>query len=219
MSKMSIGAKNQLADTLEKAGFTSEEITRLKQSDNLKGIRAILNGQAEIFFPIKKYREENGVIYFKVTSDGTTGEQWIIRLEKAGFKISKQTRDLLLSKDFKTTTGVTYEIAVIKGNIFTDSNHITQKIRNEAAKRKLVTPNPEAVCLIREMFSDEEIKAVGLQWMVTFHRPTKDSGGKLFPLDTGRDCDGSWPNTDFDISDRSWCNTDGFAFVVSQVFI
>ena len=89
MSTMSIGAMNQLAGALENAGFTPGEVTKLTQFKDLKGIKAILNGQAEIVFFIKKYREENGIIYFKVTSDGTTGQAWIERLEKQGFRLSK----------------------------------------------------------------------------------------------------------------------------------
>ena len=217
MSTMSIGAMNQLANSLENAGFTTSDFTSLSQFKDLKGIKAVINGQAEIFFPIKKYREENGVIYFKVTSDGTTGQEWIERLEKQGFKLSKYAKDLLLSKEFKSTTGIEYTIAVLKGNLFTDSNRITKKIRSEAAKRKLSTPNPEIACLIRELFSDEEIKAMGLAWIVIFHKPIKDSDGDLSLLGTDRGDDDSWLDTDYDNSDFSWIDNYGFAFEVSQV--
>jgi len=49
MSTMSIGAMNQMADALEKAGFVSEDFTKLKQFKNLEGVKAALNGQAKIF--------------------------------------------------------------------------------------------------------------------------------------------------------------------------
>jgi len=51
MSILTIGAMNQLGDALEKAGFSAEEVTKLKQFNNLKGIRDILNGHAEITYP------------------------------------------------------------------------------------------------------------------------------------------------------------------------
>lgn len=213
----SIGATNQLADALENAGFTPGEITKLTQFKDLKGIKAILNGQAEIFFPVLKYREENGVIYFKVVSDGTTGEEWITRLENAGFKLSKYAKKLLLSKEFKATTGITYEIAVLKGGLFTDSNRITKKIRNEADKRKLVTLSPEVACLIREMFSDEEIKAMGLNWIVIMHKPIKDSDGVLSLLNANRHVVGSWLTASDVNSGYGWHDAYGFAFGVSQV--
>ncbi|MCX6795301.1 MAG: hypothetical protein NT165_01020 [Candidatus Falkowbacteria bacterium] len=51
MSTFTIGAMNQLGDALENAGFSAEEVTKLKQFNNLKGIRDILNGRAEIKYP------------------------------------------------------------------------------------------------------------------------------------------------------------------------
>ena len=218
MSTMySIGAMNQLADALENAGFTPDEITKLKQFKDLEAIKAVINGRASIIFPEKKWYEVDGMIYIKVISDGTTGEQWIVRLEKKGFKLSKWAKDLLLSKDFNPTTGIVYTIAVLKGSLFTDSNRVTKKIRSEAAKRKLVTPNPEVACLIREMFTDYEIEAMGISWIVTFHKPIKDSDGDLSLLYTFRYDDGSWLSTHYDNPGSSWHSGYGFAFEVSQV--
>lgn len=213
----SIGATNQLADALENAGFTPGDVTKLTQFKELEAIKSVINGQASIFFPEKKWFEVDGMIYIKVISDGTTGAQWIERLEKKGFKLSKWAKDLLLSKDFNPTTGIVYTIAVLKGGLFTDSNRVAKKIRSEAAKRKLVTPNPEVACLIREMFSDDEIKVMGLQWIVTFHKPIKDSVGDLDLLYAGRRDDGSWLSTNFDGSDSGWRSSNGFAFELSQV--
>jgi len=47
----SIGAMNQLADTLENSDWTADDITKLKQFGNLKGIKDILYGKAEIKYP------------------------------------------------------------------------------------------------------------------------------------------------------------------------
>ena len=38
---------------------------------------AFLRGELTVSEPIRSWREEDGVIYFSVTSDGTTGEEWI----------------------------------------------------------------------------------------------------------------------------------------------
>ena len=52
MSTMySIGAINQLADALENAGFTPDEITKLKQFKELGKVRDILSGKALITYP------------------------------------------------------------------------------------------------------------------------------------------------------------------------
>jgi hypothetical protein len=46
----SIGAINQLADALENAGFSPDDVTKLKQFGNLRDIKDVLNGKAEIAY-------------------------------------------------------------------------------------------------------------------------------------------------------------------------
>jgi len=216
----SIGAMNQLADSLESAGFTADDVTKLKQSKNLSGIKDVLNGKAEIKMlevSAPRWREENGVIYFSVTSDGTTGEQWIARLLNKGFKVGDYAKSVLRSADFKPTNGITTEIAVLKGLLFKDNQRITKNIRAEATKRKLTKPNAEVACLIREMFTDDEIKAMGLHWIVTMHEPIKDSGGDLRLLHANRYDGGSWLNAGYGNPGDGWGGSGGFAFVISQV--
>ncbi|MEK7658371.1 MAG: hypothetical protein AAB352_00715 [Patescibacteria group bacterium] len=161
--------------------------------------------------------EKEGVIYFEVTSDGTTGPQWIERLEKKGIQLSKWAKDVLLSPDFKPTNGVTTEIAVLKGALFMDNDRITSKIRAEADKRKLVKPEAELGCLIRDTFTDEEIEAMGLVWIVAFHEPIKDSDGDPTLLGARRLGDGRWLRACCGLPDRRWLRDRGFAFAVSQV--
>ncbi|MFA5163599.1 MAG: hypothetical protein WC441_03665 [Patescibacteria group bacterium] len=47
----SVGAMNQLGDALEKAGFTPDEVTKLKQFAELGKIRDLLAGLATISYP------------------------------------------------------------------------------------------------------------------------------------------------------------------------
>lgn len=176
-----------------------------------------LRGELTVSEPIRSWWEEDGVIYLSVTSDGTTGPEWIARLEKRSYRVSDYAKSVLCSKDFKPTSGVTIEIAILKGMLFKDSNRITKKIRAEAESRKLSTPNAEIACLIREKFSDKEIKAMGLYWIVAMHEPIKDSGGDPLLLGAGRDNDGSWLNTGDGSPDNECDRSLGFAFVVSQV--
>jgi len=176
-----------------------------------------LRGELTVSEPIRSWREQDGVIYLSVTSDGTTGPEWIARLEKRGYRVSDYTKSVLCSKDFKPTSGVTTEIAILKGMLFEDSNRITKKIRAEAESRKLSTPNAEIACLIKEKFSDKELEAMGLYWIVAMHEPIKDSDGDPRLLNAGRDGNGSWLSTRYDDSVREWGRGYGFAFVVSQV--
>jgi len=125
----------------------------------------------------KQWYEKNGMIRFTVISDGTTGEQWIARLESKGFKLSKWAKELLLSEDFKATTGTIYDIAVINGGSFTDKDRVSGTIVREAMGHKFIKLSPEAACLIREKFSDEEMEKMGFNWMVFMHKPIMDSAG------------------------------------------
>ncbi|HEY9583271.1 MAG TPA: hypothetical protein VJK09_03150, partial [Candidatus Paceibacterota bacterium] len=160
-------------------------------------------------------REEDGVIYFSVTSDGTTGEAWITRLERGGFRLD-YTKKVLRSPDFKPTTGVTTEIAVLKGKLFSDNDRITSKIRAEADKRKWQKPNAEVACLIREKFTDEDIETMGLWWIITMHELIQ-VGGDPSVLGAGRSGDGRWLNACRIKPDGRWNREVGFAFVVPQV--
>src|SRR3989344_2067345 len=137
--------------------------------------------------PTCSWREEDGVIYFSVTSDGTTGKDWIARLESKGFcLLDGYAKQLLSSLDFKPTNGVTTEVAVLKGMLFEGDDRTSKTIRAEADKRKLTKPNAEVACLIREKFADKELEAMGLLWIVVMHEPIKDSGGYPRLLRAGR---------------------------------
>lgn len=204
---------------------TNEIVRRINEGtiffdDVIAGMQDIIEGASKRLkldlIPEKKWCEKDGVIYFKVISDGTTGEKWITRLEEKGFKLSDYAKELLLSRNFKSTTGIVYTIAVLKGNRFANDNRATKEIRSRAENRKFVTPNPEVACLIRYMFTDDEIKSMGLSWIVTFHKPIQDSDGGLGFLSTNNNNGGSWLNANYDHSDGGWCSGFGFAFEVSR---
>jgi hypothetical protein len=182
------------------------------------GVDKFLRDELTVSEPARRFRVEGGVIYFTLpATDGTTGPQWIERLEKKGVQLSKWAKDVLNSPDFKPTTGVVNNIAVLKGELFTDSNRITSKIRAEADKRKFSKPNAEIACWIRDTFTDKEIEEMGLIWIVAMHEPIKDSDGDLGLLDAGRHGDGPWLGADDGRPGHRWRRGHGFAFVVSQV--
>lgn len=165
--------------------------------------------------PTPSWRKEDGVIYFSVTSDGTTGEDWAEGPEGNGFRVGEHAEQVLCSPDFKPTSGVTTEVAVLKGMLFEDNDRITKKIRAEAHKRKLTKPNAEVACLIREKFTDKDIEAMGLWWVVVMHQPIKDSDGDPCLLCAGRDDDGQWLRAYDGRLDHWWNRDFGFAFAVS----
>ena len=176
-----------------------------------------LRDELSVSSPSRSWREEDDVIYFSVTSDGTTGEDWIKRLEGNGFRVGDYAKQVLRSPDFKPTNGVTTEVAVLKGMLFEDNDRITKKIRAEADKRKLSKPNAELACLIREKFTDKEIEAMGLWYIVAMHEPINVSDGGPRLLDAYRFDVGRWLNASYDRPGLRWNRVHGFAFAVSQV--
>lgn len=182
-----------------------------------EAVRMMNSGELQISVIKSKWIKKDSVIRFSVTSDGATGEQWIVRLESKGFRVNNYAKSVLRSSSFKPTSGITYEIAVLKGELFSDSDRVTKTIRKEAKNRKLSTPNAEIACLIREKFSDKELEDMGLYWIVTMHEPIKDSDDDPSLLGAIRDDDGSWLGAGYGSPGSGWSRRYGFAFVVSQV--
>lgn len=163
---------------------------------------------------IPKWREEDGVIYFSVTSDGTTGEDWISRLESKGFSVGDHAKQVLRSPDFKPTKGVTTEVAVLKGVLFGNNDRSTKNVRTEADKRKLGKPEAELACLIRDKFTDKEIEVMGLWYIVAMHEPVNNFTGDSYLLIANRFGDGCGFDVYYSKPDHEWGRDSGFAFVV-----
>ena len=180
------------------------------------------------------WKEDNGVIYFSVTSDGRTGEDWL----QEGFQIPHMGQDsdasILHSPDFMPTSGVTTQVAILSGSLFEGDNRFTKKIRAEAERRKLKKPNPEVACLIREKFTNKIIEAMVFDFIVVMHEPIIDSAGRRRLLECMIDvhghgarrliadidepeirCEGdTCPADDPRYQDKWWSKRTGFAFAI-----
>ena len=159
--------------------------------------------------------DADGTIRFSVTSNGKTGEQWIAHFAARGIYLSSYAKSVLRSEKFKVTSGVVYNIAVIPGKFWaTNDERRTKAIRKEGeGVRKWQKPEAEVGCLIRDLFTDEEIAKMVLTWIITMHEPIEDSGGR--PNLLGSDRRGG-PRL-FAYYDRpvdSWRARNGFAFAV-----
>ena len=144
------------------------------------------------------------------------GKKWIKYLEKRGHKIGDQAKSMLMHPGFIPTTGIKTKIAVLRGSMFKDDERITMNILTEINRRRLIMPNPEVACLIRDKFSDEDILATGLCGMVVMHNPLKDSSGKTGRLGAYHDENASWLSAHNDKPDGWWQSNYGFASAVSQ---
>lgn len=184
-----------------------------------QGALRFLRGELQVSESTRLWREEDGIIYFSVTSDGTTGDEWITRLESKGFRIGKGsfTEQILRSPlNFKPTSGVTTEVAILKSILFEENNRGTDDIRAEADKHKFSKPNTEVACLIREKFTDDEIRAMGLQYLIVMHEPINDRFGISYLLTAWLGDNGRWLSSFHCRNGIKWCCNSGFAFAVSR---
>ena len=164
-------------------------------------------------------KDRHGVIRFSVTSDGTTGPQWIPRLMKMGKRISDYGMGSLLSPDFKPTRGVTTKVVVLPGEMFfkEEDRATTERIRDEARPRLgAFAPNAETACLTREMFSDEDLKDMGFVYIAVCHEPIRVYGchvpGHPNILSVSRHGYGHWLDAFSGKPDRRWNRHGAFAF-------
>jgi hypothetical protein len=205
---------NEFASAEYTVGQLNAIIKKLIKAGGEDGPNKLLRGELTISepTPTRSWRKENGVIYFSVTSDGTTGEDWIKRLIGNNYFCSKyRAYDILRSSDFKPTSGVTTEVAVLEGRLFKNEDLQTEKIRAVADERKLVKPNAEVACLIREKFTNKEVEAMGLLFIIAMHEPIKNSDGASCLLGIYDNCLDICDDGPYSILSRNA----GFAFAVS----
>lgn len=206
----------KFASAIYTAGQLNAMVKLLKKQGGEDGPGRFLRGEITVSKPPRAWYEQDGIIYFSVTSDGATGENWIKRLESKNFCISDYAKSVLRSSNFKPTDGVTYEIAVLKGMLFSDNDRVMEKIRAEADKRKLTKPNVEVACLMREKLTDEEIEAMGLWWIAAMHESINDSDGDPRLLSVRRGAGGKLLGASSNYSGGRWSHECGFAFVVPR---
>ena len=179
---------------------------------------AFLRGEITVAEPVRKWREQDGIIYFSVTSNGKTGQDWLDYFTANKIKVSDWARELLLSNDFeKTITNkVATEIAVLNGMLWNDNDRTIKNIRAEAKQKGWLAPNAEVACLIRAMFTDQELKDMGFWWIITMHEPIKDSDGDRHLLHANR-YDGACLGAGYGEPGDRFNRDGGFAFAVLQV--
>ena len=207
---------SNLVKFVEEFGGTMGNIYYLAKPEGIETLKKVAR---VIVDEVKKWREESGVIYFSVITNGKSGPEWISYLESKGFCLSNYAISILSSPDFQPSkAGEVIEIALLKGKLWKNKeNRTTKYIRLKAEKSNFSKPSAEVACLIREKFTDKEIEAMGLSWIVAMHEPIKGSDGVPSLLSAGRSDGGPWLYAYYDKSDNGWGREDGFAFVVAQV--
>jgi len=177
---------------------------QMKITDPNEAVRLINSGKW-IVSPVVVWREEDGIIYFNVKSYGRSGPEWVNYFGKKN--LESYIVDMLLSSEFKPTDGVATKVAILRDSLM-GKNPTLKKVFAKGNRLKLLLPNPEVACLIREMFSNDEMDhGLKLKCIRVMHNPIRLgdksnvfsvwSEGHDLTADCVEDKNGSAPGTGF----------------------
>ncbi|KKP89859.1 MAG: hypothetical protein UR94_C0033G0011 [Parcubacteria group bacterium GW2011_GWA2_36_10] len=200
----------------EMLGTMYDLMERLAGSDGntwLAGLKKFLRGEL-----VARWRiGDDGIIYSSVKSCSisTSGSDWLKNLKRRRFTIDGVAPEILRSKNFQASPDGTYEIAIFRGSLLAECERSSNKIRIRASHCHFFTPGTDLACLIRDNFSDEEIRAMGLKRIIVMHQPIYDSHGIPSLLALGCDGAGRWLSAYHQTDRDDWGREEeGFAFVV-----
>lgn len=139
--------------------------------------------------------DKHGRILITVTGLGLTGEEWLARLDAAGFKPTKRARDVLTRPDYnekhRLESGKQYTVALMFGKkeFATDTERTTANLRarGERDYGKFDDLRGELALLIREAISDGQLERWDIYYIAVLHEPILDSGGSSRVLVSDRD--------------------------------
>lgn len=131
-----------------------------------------------------RWKRNGDIVQIIVSSDGTTGPQWVEIFKRKGVKFStKYTEEALLSPAFTPTSGVVTELAILPPNSWGNWERCTEKVRGYATTRNLSAPDIEVACILRDMFTAGELLDMGLSHIVVMHDPpVKIESGQTYNL-------------------------------------
>ena len=116
-----------------------------------------------------KWFERNGIVYVSLTSDGTSGSDWIKRLEAKGLKIDRSLKEDLEADSFKPTSGIERIVAIVRGIHFNDDDHPSplEAFRAKdteifdfdiSQNYKVLTLGLQTICLLLDRWSADDLQ-------------------------------------------------------------
>ena len=109
----------------------------------------------------------------EVVTRGISGENWFTRLRTSGYNLGGFVEEMLCSKDFVTTNGTTFRLAIVGGDEYENNERREKTLKSEIIRCKYLVPPAEISPYLRELFSDEDLESMGLMSLVVMHKPIK----------------------------------------------
>lgn len=104
-------------------------------------------------------------IYVSFRSPGISGAEWFEKLKSHGIEIEPDVESILKSKGFVPTKN-DYKLVIIVGSKFQYGNRTISFVREHAYRRGLFKVTLEAACILRYLFSDDDLKEMFLHSLV-----------------------------------------------------
>lgn len=162
--------------------------------------------------------DAEGVVRFPLTLRGLSGRDWVKEVRTLGGWVTQNAADMLLAPGFQQTSPASVTVVILPARLWSTAERRTEAIRTEAVQRKLLTPHPEVACLTRMKFSNEEIRAMGFNWLLCMHTlingvppNLRTDVLSLIAVKNTR-----WLSSDNSDTTESWGDRDGFMFIESQ---
>jgi len=157
------------------------------------------------------WREKDGVVYFSVTSSGTTGPEWVKKIENRGSNFNVSIKKFLLSSDFKPTYGQQTGVGILRNDVIDPELITADSICTAGRNRGLWSPRPELALLIWEALLIRDFEAMKLSSVLVMHEPQVKAFGSN---SKGFLCPHRWDpiGLSLDVDNISQLGNAGFAF-------
>ena len=149
---------------LHTSGQLREFLSALDDPARLEDALMVLRREVAVDRNPRQWCEQDGVIYFTVTSTGTTGRNWIEFFGEDN--VTPGAQKVLLAEKFKPTTRATTRVALVQGEIHPASGNSDirppQQVNlwgRDVAKEGV---QAEVACLIAQKFSSADFIEMGI---------------------------------------------------------
>ncbi len=231
MEKNPLVIVNVLPEIMKLNALLKNIMRQTGAEDPNEAIRLVNSSEWRITKPEVRWRRNGNVVYTTLTSTGMTKNDWERHL---GMELRNGMRsqwsESVRSSKFEVTSGVEYTVAIIDGRGLASSRQLlTTDMVVADASRRCLRPLPlEACFLLREAFTDNQVREMGL-WNLTMMHEVEDQNqirlgirqadhsptvSERRFIDSAKTLDVVWPEDNWN---RAGHGLYSFAFLLSRV--
>ena len=200
--------------------LSEEDLEYLRKNpDTLSLLRT---GQARLVGfapkPLCWSTDDEGNFHVTIRSNGLTPEQWVQHGKLRGWQMVYGDEEVLFSAVELPTNNVTRHIVIRPGYRIHERDRAWRWICYHAQQKGWIKTHWEVGCLIRDTFTDHNLRQMGLLNIITMHESIKSpKDGSSCLVGSSRSGDGSWFHCSYSSRFFGQGTRDtGFAFEIPQ---